>query len=283
MTGQMQFTYFYKTSDGVRCQGEIDAPTRDEAFAALRKQGIRAIKVVAKNPGLGIREYGYGKRTIALFSFVAAILAGGAVFLLSGYSRDREPHKPDASRQERKTHTVSIEEPQPHTASRQEAKPIRPYSRRQLPKVSQNMLAAAFNRRSEMFLTRYAVPGVLPPDGVDVDEALETDFIDAMDVPIFFLPDDTKEIRDWKRVIVGLKNEVEQSFNSGKTIYEIITVFETRQKMEANYRRDALQELQSLKMTPNYLPRLKLFNQIFDAMGLELIPEEETIPEVTVQ
>ena len=44
----MRFTYTYKTSDGVRHEAEIEARTRDDAFAALRAQGIRPIRVDEK-------------------------------------------------------------------------------------------------------------------------------------------------------------------------------------------------------------------------------------------
>ena len=43
----MKFSYSYKTSDGVRHEGRVDAPSREEAFAELRRQGIKAIKVVS--------------------------------------------------------------------------------------------------------------------------------------------------------------------------------------------------------------------------------------------
>jgi len=44
----MTFVYTYKTSDGVRHAAEIDARRRDDAFAALRAQGIRPIRVEDK-------------------------------------------------------------------------------------------------------------------------------------------------------------------------------------------------------------------------------------------
>ena len=44
---QVKFAYSYKMSDGVRREGTIDAPSRDEAFATLRKDGIRPIKMFA--------------------------------------------------------------------------------------------------------------------------------------------------------------------------------------------------------------------------------------------
>ena len=43
----MKYTYAYKTSDGTRHEATMVAKSREEAFAQLRKQGIKAIKVVA--------------------------------------------------------------------------------------------------------------------------------------------------------------------------------------------------------------------------------------------
>ena len=43
----MNYTYAYKTSDGVRHEGSMDASSREEVFTILRARGIRPIKVVA--------------------------------------------------------------------------------------------------------------------------------------------------------------------------------------------------------------------------------------------
>jgi len=43
----MKYTYIYKTSDGVRHEAAMDAPSREVVFETLRKQGIKAIKVIA--------------------------------------------------------------------------------------------------------------------------------------------------------------------------------------------------------------------------------------------
>ena len=43
----MRYTYAYKTSDGIRHEDSMDAASREEVFATLRTQGIKAIKVVA--------------------------------------------------------------------------------------------------------------------------------------------------------------------------------------------------------------------------------------------
>ena len=43
----MKYTYAYKTPDGVRHEASMNASSREEVFTKLRKQGIKAIKVVA--------------------------------------------------------------------------------------------------------------------------------------------------------------------------------------------------------------------------------------------
>ena len=69
----MTFTYYYKTSDGLRHEAEIDAPSRDEAFAALRERGIRPIKVIAKEAP--VPKGGMRWRMTALAVAIAAVIA----------------------------------------------------------------------------------------------------------------------------------------------------------------------------------------------------------------
>ena len=80
----MKYTYAYKTSDGVRHEATMNAASRDEVFAALRKQGIKAIKVVAGDGSKANGEVrGVRKRVVvALVAFVA--LGVGIVAYFSG-------------------------------------------------------------------------------------------------------------------------------------------------------------------------------------------------------
>lgn len=66
----MQFTYYYKTSDGQRHQGEVDASSKDEAYSILIKRGIRPIKVfesIARSPS--------GINLAVLLSVIVALVA----------------------------------------------------------------------------------------------------------------------------------------------------------------------------------------------------------------
>ena len=85
----MKYTYAYKTPDGVRHEDSMDAPSREEVFVALRRAGIRAIKVVAADGSKANGEVrGVRMRIVAAVSAAAAVLAGAGVYFLAS---DRGP------------------------------------------------------------------------------------------------------------------------------------------------------------------------------------------------
>ena len=70
----------------------MDAESRDAVFAALRKQGIKAIKVVAADGSKANGEVrGVRKRVLAASVIGAALLAGVVVYLLQSPIPDRVP------------------------------------------------------------------------------------------------------------------------------------------------------------------------------------------------
>ena len=83
----MQFTYFYKSSDGLRHKAEIGAPSREEAFSALRQQGIRPIKLFANEP---IPR----KRSWKRWAVIALLAAAVAVLAVRMHQNARVPSKP---------------------------------------------------------------------------------------------------------------------------------------------------------------------------------------------
>ena len=73
----MKYTYAYKTSDGVRHEDSMNAASREEVFAELRKRGIKAIKVVAADGSKANGEVrGVRKRAVAALVALAAVCAG---------------------------------------------------------------------------------------------------------------------------------------------------------------------------------------------------------------
>ena len=84
----MKYTYAYKTSDGVRHEAAMNAESREAVFEELRKQGIKAIKVIAADGSKANGEIrGVRKRVLAASVVVAALLAG-----LGVYFSLRTPH-----------------------------------------------------------------------------------------------------------------------------------------------------------------------------------------------
>ena len=70
----MKYTYAYKTSDGVRHEDSMNADSRDEVFAELRKRGIKAIKVVAADGSKANGEVrGVRKRIVAVLVVLVAV------------------------------------------------------------------------------------------------------------------------------------------------------------------------------------------------------------------
>ena len=81
----MKYTYFYKTSDGVRHEDVIRAESREDVFATLRSQGIKAIKVVAADGSKANGEIrGIRKRIVVIIALAAAILSAVIAFSLGG-------------------------------------------------------------------------------------------------------------------------------------------------------------------------------------------------------
>ena len=78
----MKYTYAYKTSDGTRHEGAMEAPSREKVFEELRSRGIKAIKVVAGDGSKANGETRLATRKRAVFAALAAGILAGVVAAL---------------------------------------------------------------------------------------------------------------------------------------------------------------------------------------------------------
>ena len=269
----MTFKYSYKTSDGVRHESEIDAPGRDEAFSALRKQGIRPIRLLeADDPR---KAAGHGRRWLwlaaVLFLLVLVVLL--AVLLYREKSIPREDGSAGVtdtssgeSQPRRRIESQVVELPSGERIAR-------PRARRPIPglhpfsKVTGKLFAEAFVHPAEAYLARFAQPGLEVPTLVEgrVMEILEDDLRDALDDPIVIQAGDSREVVELKRIVSGLKEESALLLNSGKTLEEVKNWLEGRQRMEADYRKQiirrsedgmlSLEEANSLLVSMGFAPK----------------------------
>lgn len=228
----MQFIYYYRTKDNVRQEGEIGAPSRDEAFAALRERGIRPIKLFAKDGSKANGEArGVRKRMVSLLLLVATGMAG-----LVAYWAGRSSPTPGADDVVVATPsgqvTFSIAQP----LMRQRI----PGDRRRIENHPTNL----FRFAAEAYLARFAEPG--RPFARPEPEMLERDVEACLATPIRIASNDFTEHVDLKRIVAGMKRELRAYIAGGGTVGAYAAELVKRQKMEIAYREKAEAHLQSL-------------------------------------
>ena len=195
----MKYTYAYKTSDGTRHEATMVAKSRDEVFAELRKQGIKAIKVVAADGSKANGEmHGVRKRVVAaLVAFVAL-----GVGLLSYLSGTRSGGDLDDSV------TTAFATGQDRRQVIGDAAIIE--------KGIRNGWSDVFQLEGERFLASFAIPGVKAGQR----NTSEKEFAAALEKKCVVTASDSLEARQIKAMVEGMKNEARRYIAAGGTIVE---------------------------------------------------------------
>ena len=211
---------------------ELVAPSRDEAFAALREQGVKPIKMVAsdgsKANGLSVKrglllEVVY----VVVIMLVAAAVAGGTWWIV--LRRD------DVS-------SVMMTTPQGPvtcTAATPLPRQVIPGDRHRV-ETAQKWTGgtnSVFKYAAECLLSRYAEPGrKISPDALN--PTLE-DFDEALKETILLVSSDFTEVVDLKRMVEGMKREMRAYLAGGGTPEEYLGELDKRQRLEISYRENA--------------------------------------------
>ena len=200
----MKYTYAYKTPDGTRHEATMNAASRDEVFAELRRQGIKAIKVVAADGSKANGEVrGVRARVVVLLLLVVAIGVGLAAYM--GGTRFRASAVPD---------------------------PAKASPRHQIygdPAVMEGFergdFSSALARPGDRLLAIFAQPGKLMcAKGVDprrLDPAAEkalSDYVKAelgADRDLGMGADDSREVRELKQIVNGMREELREYLANG--------------------------------------------------------------------
>ncbi|MCR5414070.1 MAG: hypothetical protein K6F50_05005 [Kiritimatiellae bacterium] len=249
----MRFMYAYKSSDGTRHEDEISAESREAVFEELRRRGIRAIKVVACDGSKANGEVRpqRRKRWLALSALVGAVVAS-AIFTALDRSGDAD---------------IAADSPRSGTVQAQANERVAtPRTRRQigLEAITNAVpLESIFAHPSEALLARFAEPGRLVKVDVSGDTELAEDFRDALETPIVITAEDTAEIAELKRIVVGIKDEAKMMMASGRSFEEAVDYFVAQQLMEARYRETILSQDSSVDEK----------NRLLSALGLVPIKE----------
>ena len=195
----MKYTYAYKTSDGVRHEATMNAASREEVFAELRKRGIKAIKVVAADGTKANGEVrGVRKRVVAvLVAFVS--LGVGVVAYFSGTRSGGDLGG---------TLEASFQTDQARRQVIGDAAIIE--------KGIRNGWSDVFALEGERFLASFAIPGVKAGQR----NTSEKEFAAALENKCIATDSDSLEARQIKAMVEGMKNEARRYLAAGGTIVE---------------------------------------------------------------
>lgn len=198
----MRYTYAYKTSDGIRHESEMDAPSREKVFETLRKQGIKAIKVVAADGSKANGEvHGVRKRVVVAVVLVAAITVGVVAFSFGVHT------------------TQQTIVPDPQTIS----------PRHQIygdPVLMEELEHGKFDRflpqKGDHYLAWYAQPGkLMVPREVSAHQIrnFTEEMISALEAVVSkdveIKADDPREVRELKQIVNGMHEELRAYLSNG--------------------------------------------------------------------
>ncbi len=174
------------------------AKSREEVFAELRKQGIKAIKVVAADGSKANGEVrGIRKRVVtALVAFVA--LGVGVAAYLSGMRTGDNPLSSESS-----------------FATDQDRRQIIGDAAI-IEKNIRNGWADVFELEGERFLASFAIPGVKAGQR----NTSEKEFQTALNHRCEAKPTDSLEVQQIKAMVEGMKNEARRYIAAGGSIVE---------------------------------------------------------------
>ena len=252
----MRFTYTYRSSDGQRHTGEIEAESRDAAFARLRAEfGIKPIKVVAAGGGDGrdgarpdmkrrdaASPRGWARLVAA---GVLAAIAGGVWWWFGGRRATALPAaQPAASGEVPAAHDdqpITVATPQGPVTLAVAA----PLPRQTIPGNRQRVegAAATFTHPAEAWLARYAEPGRAVEGRA---RPSPEEFEACLKEPIRIASTDFTEAVDLKRIVTGMKREMRAYLAGGGTVEGYLAELERRQRLEISYRENAERRLKEL-------------------------------------
>ena len=256
----MKFTYAYKTSDGVRHEAAMDAESREAVFAALRQQGIKAIKVVAADGSKANGEIrGIRKRVLVASVIGAAFVAGALAFV--------------AANRDAKGLTFGVT-----------ALPLDNTTRRQvigdtaiIEKGIRTGWADVFELEGERFLASFAIPGVPAGQRSTSEEKLREAL--RCSPSTFTSGSDSLEARQIVAMVEGMKEELRAFLRAGGSIREFGDCLVERQETELGYYNRTKGELESLRKSGMPAADLEALwekrNAELRQMGIKLVPLPE--------
>ena len=219
----MKYQYFYQTKTNENRDGWITAKNRAEAYAALRKQGIRPYRVVGDDP-VRWQPWAIGALVAALTVALAAVLLFRTASAADGLPA-------------RRCQIIG------------EAETVRAG-------VADGW-AAVFPLKLDRHLALYAQPGWAVEHRDLTDEEVAGFAADLAEPACAVLPGDGPEVRQLKGIVAAMRGELAARIAEGGTVRDYLEFLDWRQEDEIAYQRQAREQL---LRTPDSLREKALVN-----------------------
>ena len=277
----MRFAYTYRSSDGQRHTAEIEAESRDAAFAKVRAElGIKPIRVTAAGG-----QDSQDRRRVPVLGVVGVLGVLAVLALLAGAwwrARRAGDGAPYQVMTPQGPVTCTVATPLPRQAipgNRQRIEraiggPVRRQDGGSPSEAGQGVFAHA----AERWLARYAERGRWARGTGNGERGMEgrpasADLEACLREPIRVSSTDFTEAVDLKRIVTGMKREMRAYIAGGGTAERYLSELVKRQKLEISYRENAERRLAGLLPKPKeaYEYWLKA-NASLKSMGIYELP-----------
>lgn len=201
----MKYKYLYQTRENANREGWVTARDRAEAYATLRKQGIRPYRLIGDDPSPL-------RRAAPAAALAAAFMALAALALAAIFAGGRDA---PASRRQ------LVGDPSAISAGMADG------------------WTDLFPSKLDRHLAAYAQPGwiALPPEPEDGDAEL---FAAELDAPFSTGAADTPEKRLLKGIVSSMRDEMKLYIEGGGTVADYLDFLEDRQDQEHEFRNKAM-------------------------------------------
>lgn len=247
----MKYTYAYKSSDGSRHEAEMDAESREAVFEALRKKGIRPIKVIAEDGSKANGEIrGVRRRVVGVAAVLAAIVA---VIATSLYNRVSAPPLPEFESGQTRRQIIG------DTAI--------------IDKGIATGWSDVFPEEGDRFFASFAIPGVRAGQRNTTVEEIKA----ALDRDVEVSDSDGLEARQVKSMVAGMKAEARAYINAGGSIVDYGKRLTERQDAEIAIYERAKAEIDRARKTMSQDDFIALWegrNDQLRNLGIKLVPLE---------
>lgn len=206
----------------------MGAPSKDDVYSALREKGIRAIKVTERiQPVVRKGLRGLRKRDVSCIVILALCLAAGAWYLATRSVKVQSFNRPivQSPNQGISSGVVQVAQPRP---------------RKWLALPAGVDPSKVFSRPHEVFLARYACPGVDVPRFSGSDRRLEQDFYDNLGAAVLIAESDGSNVAELKRIVAGMKDDARKYIGMPDGFARMAAWLDERQAMEKGYREGIL-------------------------------------------